>query len=170
MKEYHASFDLTTKIVTAVIAVLNIPFIYYTYHNFSKSPDEIWIRIGLGLMLGLVISMIPITYLFHTKFYTLTTEALLIHRPLSIKTILLRDIDQVRIPDQSEFSGTIRTFGVGGIFGYYGKFYNTALGHMNWFVTQRQNRILITLKSGKKIVISPDDTSLAEAIIKCTLS
>lgn len=59
---------------------------------------------------------------------------------------------------------TIRTFGVGGLLGYFGKFYTPQIGHMTFYATQRTNRILIVDKQGKKFLLTPDDISLIEKI------
>lgn len=56
--------------------------------------------------------------------------------------------------------GSIRLFGVGGLFGYYGKYYNFKMGHMTLYTTQKRNRILMTMITGKKIIISPDDLNI----------
>ncbi|MDZ7614650.1 MAG: PH domain-containing protein [Flavobacteriaceae bacterium] len=59
---------------------------------------------------------------------------------------------------------TIRTLGVGGLFGYFGYFWNREIGSMIWYTSQQKNRILITLKNEDKIVISPDDPSLYDSL------
>ena len=57
----------------------------------------------------------------------------------------------------------IRTFGVGGLFGIYGKFYTNGLGNITVFGTQSKNYILIRTNS-QKIVITPDDIGIIEKI------
>ncbi|RYY97680.1 MAG: hypothetical protein EOO11_10230 [Chitinophagaceae bacterium] len=46
---------------------------------------------------------------------------------------------------------------MGGLFGYYGRFANRALGSMTWYATRRDGGLLIHLGGGKKILITPDD-------------
>ena len=48
----------------------------------------------------------------------------------------------------------IRTFGVGGLFGYFGYFN----GNDVWYVTNLNKKIQITMKSGKIYMISPENT------------
>ena len=78
--------------------------------------------------------------------------------------IKISAITEARILNSNEMSGLIRTFGNGGLFGYYGKFYNTKLKHLTLYTTQRKNRILIETSQSKKIVISPDDLSFVEKL------
>lgn len=48
----------------------------------------------------------------------------------------------------------IRTFGVGGLFGYFGYFN----GNDVWYVTNVDKKIQIKMKSGKTYMISPENT------------
>lgn len=67
-----------------------------------------------------------------------------------------KEIAKCSIVSKKEMSGTYRTFGNGGLFGYTGYFRNTKFGNMRWFATQRKNYVLIEKSNGKKIVITPD--------------
>ena len=51
---------------------------------------------------------------------------------------------------------TIRTFGVGGLFGYFGKFFNSKIGRLTMYGTRRNNTVLIETDN-KKIILTPDD-------------
>jgi hypothetical protein len=95
--------------------------------------------------------------------YSVDTECLIIHRPLSDMRISLDSIIEVRMVDKSELKGMIRTFGVGGLFGNYGKFYTNGLGNITMYGTQSKNYILIRTGS-KKILITPDDIGIIKQI------
>ena len=117
-----------------------------------------------GGVLLLFIGIIVGGYLYSTKSYTVTNDALIIHRPISDRVIKLSEIVEIRTVDAADFSGTIRTFGNGGLFGYYGKYYNSKIGNMTWYVTQQKNKILVQIKQGDKIIISPDDIGLVKKV------
>ena len=53
--------------------------------------------------------------------------------------------------------GSIRLFGIGGVFGYIGNFKNSILGNYKAYVTHRKKTVLIVTKESQKILISPDD-------------
>ena len=53
--------------------------------------------------------------------------------------------------------GVIRTFGVGGLFGYYGQFYNSKIGSMTWYATRQNNTVLVRTIDNKNIVLTPDE-------------
>ena len=50
--------------------------------------------------------------------------------------------------------GAIRTGGVGGLFGYYGKYYTRAIGSFSLYATGSKNLFLIRKWDGQNIVIS----------------
>lgn len=53
--------------------------------------------------------------------------------------------------------GSIRIFGIGGIFGYIGKFKNSILNNYTAYVTHRKKTVLVVTDNDEKILISPDD-------------
>ncbi len=91
--------------------------------------------------------------------YEITENELIIRRLIKSVHIERSDIESIELLDKSELKGTVRTFGVGGLFGWYGKFANSKLGDMTWYVTRRDKPVLIIKKDGKKILISPDEAA-----------
>ena len=51
----------------------------------------------------------------------------------------------------------MRTFGVGGFLGYFGHF-RYSIGPVTMYVTDMDRRILLTLDTGKMLLISPSET------------
>ncbi len=75
----------------------------------------------------------------------------------------LSEIERVGILPPGWLSGALRTFGNGGLFGYYGWFYKK--GAFRLFAT-RSDRLVETVIGGRRVVFSPDDPSrLVEAIL-----
>lgn len=85
-------------------------------------------------------------------------------KKLHVRTVMARftyDLSQlsdVRVAAAREvFSpGTVRTFGVGGLFGYYGYFKNPQLGKFLAFATDRKRLVVLRFPQ-KTLVISPHD-------------
>ena len=102
--------------------------------------------------------------LFASQSYSVDNTDLTINRPVGKVKIKLVDITQARSLTDNEMKGTIKTFGVGELFGYFGKFHTPSIEHTTFYATQRQNRILITTKQDRKIVLTPDEISLVEKI------
>jgi hypothetical protein len=150
---YKTSLDNLAKIITAGITVLFAVIIIGQY-SFIKDTGKMvphLTTIALLLIYG-------ISYAFRPADYVLTKSTLTIHRPIKDIIINRKEIDSIELLNKDQLACTIRTFGVGGLFGYYGKFANTKLGRMTWYATRRDKMILVSTKENKKIVLTPDET------------
>jgi hypothetical protein len=74
--------------------------------------------------------------------------------PLTSLDIPLDRISDVRAAGNEDLAGAYRTFGVGGLFGYFGEFRSTALGRFRMFSTSQKTSVLIVTGDGA-IVASP---------------
>jgi hypothetical protein len=145
---YKASLDKTAIIITNVVTLLFGTLIVF---NFI-------LPLAIILMIIYLICL-----LLKPLSYEITEDKLIIRRLIKSVHMNRSDIESLELIDKAELSGTIRTFGVGGLFGWYGKFANSKLGDMTWYITRRDKPVLIIKKDGKKILISPNE---AEAFVK----
>jgi hypothetical protein len=139
---YKASLDKTAIIITNIITLIFGALIVF---NFLLSLAIILLLIYLICLL-----LKPINY-------QITEKELIIHRLIKNVHIKRSEIESLEVLEKSALSGSIRIFGVGGLFGWYGRFANKQLGTMTWYVTRRDKPILILTKSNKSIIISPDE-------------
>ncbi len=162
--DYKASLDTLAKIITSGIVILFLFIGYKDVKALSVSQgDTTAILIHSGKLL-LFIGILLVCYILAPKAYRLDNTDLTIIRPASNIKIRLNDIAEIRTIADGELTTSIRTFGVGGLFGYYGKYYYPKIGNMTFYATKRTNRILIQTKEGQKIVITPDDLTLIEQL------
>ncbi|TKK68572.1 hypothetical protein FC093_10645 [Ilyomonas limi] len=98
-----------------------------------------------------------LAFAFHPTAYKVTPDALIICRLIRNVRIKHTTIKSIAIVDKKEINGAIRTFGVGGVFGYYGCFANYTLSSMTWYATRRDKAVLITTTYNKKIVVTPNE-------------
>ena len=162
--KYTASYDMTVKVITGLIIALMLALIIYNICEIARLSDDIWIILTHLFVIFVLVIILLICYIYSPQYYNINDESLIIKRIIKDRTIMLNDISEIRLLEPKELSGVIRTFGVGGLFGYFGKFSSLKLGSMNWYATQRKNKVLVILKTGKKIVITPDDRSLIDKI------
>jgi hypothetical protein len=141
---YKASLDKTAILITILVSLLFGALIVF---NFI-------LPLAILLMIIYLICM-----LLKPLNYEITENELIIRRLIKSVHIERSDIESIELLDKSELKGTVRTFGVGGLFGWYGKFANSKLGDMTWYVTRRDKPVLIIKKDGKKILISPDEAA-----------
>ena len=159
--ETKASLDTLSKVVTVGIIALFAAISIGGF--FCANGNSTIILISTGVLL-FVTSITMGCYLFSPQGYVLNPDDLIIKRPLKDRSIKLSDIIETHAVVDTEMKYTLRTFGVGGLFGYYGKFYNPKFGSMTWYTTQRKNRIFIRTNKEEKIIITPDDISLLSRI------
>jgi len=162
--EYKASFDTLTKVLTLGVIIL---FAFIGQKSVKAllvaQGDTTTIFIHSGVLLFLLATLVG-SYLYSTQNYLIDNNELVIKRPISERRISIADIAEIRLVGEGDMTGTIRTFGNGGLFGYYGKYHNKTFGSMTLYTTQKTNRVFIRTKSGSKIIISPDDLSLVDKL------
>ena len=149
---YKTSLDNLAKVVTIVTTIL---FAAIIVGQFSLIKDE-----GRSVPIFTTIILLLIyfgTFSFRPISYKLTDDKLIIHRPLSDIKIIRAEIQNVEQLDKEKLSWSFRVFGVGGLFGYWGKFSNTKLGSMTWYATRRNNAVLVTTIYNKKIILTPNE-------------
>lgn len=149
---YKSSLDNLAKGITTVATILFIVVIYSQLNEYKSTGH---------LLLLLIIGLLVFVYLFSFSYrpsgYELTNDNLIIHRPLRNIVISRSFIQQANLLNKGEMGAIMRTFGVGGLFGYFGKFASTKQGFMTWYATRRSGYVLIMLSNKRKIIITPDD-------------
>jgi hypothetical protein len=100
--------------------------------------------------------LILIVFLFRPISYTINENSVIDHRVLKGIAIPKANIVEKKQIPSEDTTWTIRTFGVGGLFGYYGKFFHTKYGSMIWYATQRKNYVMLVTQ-GTKFVLTPNE-------------
>lgn len=136
---------MVVTIVFAVIIVVQISLINDEVQSVPIFTTTLFLFIYFG------------TFFFRPVSYILIPDQLIIHRPLSNIKILRTDIKTVEHIDKYDLKWSLRIFGVGGLFGYWGKFRNKKLGSMTWYATRRNNVVLVTTIHQKKIILTPNE-------------
>jgi ABC-type uncharacterized transport system permease subunit len=150
--EFKASMDKFTKITTVVVSLMLLSAIVLQFMVFKNNNFWIPLITSSFILVGFII-----TLLYKPNTYTIQSNQVIIHRFINEVVIKKFEIKSIKQIEKDELKGTIRTFGVGGLFGYFGKFYNSTFGAITWYATRRSNYILITTSTNKKIIITPDN-------------
>ena len=141
-------FNKTTTIIVIVFLLIISTTIFFLI------PDDE--RNTIDLMVYLPIILCIVVYLFRPNNYSVSSDKLLIHRMINNVEINRNNIQSVQEIDESQVKNSLRTFGVGGFFGNFGTFWNGKLGKMTWYVTRKNNFVLVETKDQKKIILTPD--------------
>jgi hypothetical protein len=148
---YTTSLDNLAKAITAGVTLL---FVYIIILQYPVAPGE---RVGPFFLSVVLLLIYGITYAFRPISYFLTNEQLIIHRPIADVKIDRRQVKSVELLEEGKLRWSVRVFGVGGLFGYYGKFANAKLGGMTWYATRRNKAVLVLTMENKKIILTPDE-------------
>ncbi len=155
---FKATLGKTAGIITVAVTVLFAGIIMLPFFLLPDTSSSILFVISAIILLTYLLA-----YLFRPTGYRLTGTQFIICRPLKNVIFELNEIRSVNIIDPNEINWSLRIFGSGGLFGYFGKFANRKFGAMTWFATRRNNTILIKTTSHQKIIITPDDPGLFAA-------
>jgi hypothetical protein len=149
---YKTSLDNLAKGITIGVTIL---FVAILIGQFSIIKDTGW---AVPIITTVTLFLIYfISFAFSPINYEVSAQHLSIHRLLIDVNIDRNQIKSVELLDKEKLGWVFRTFGVGGLFGYYGKFANTKLGSMTWYATRRNKTVLIVTLDNKKIILTPDE-------------
>jgi len=106
-----------------------------------------------GWKLAIPVAAIGFAALFTIRGYTITPDAILVHRLFWDTRLPRKDLQSVE-SCPNIMRGSIRMFGIGGVFSISGFYRNKALGTYRAFVTDPKRTVVLTFPK-RNIVISP---------------
>lgn len=161
---YSASLDKATWVVTVLVGfILLLPLALLAATLLRKV--NVGTEVGMQILVAaLLLGVLVVTYGYRISGYRLSSRALVICRPFRNVTIPLKNISKVRVLKKGDTGWMIRTFGVGGLFGYFGKFYSNKLGRLTLYATRTDRKVLVCLHDGHQLIISPDNLELAREL------
>lgn len=150
-KYFNARWDNLLKWSTAVVIVILAIMLRLSFlPQFAPTGYAAVIRTTVA-------AIFLASFLFAPRCYVVVNNSLIIKRYLGHVAVPLSEIASVRALDAGEIRFAIRTFGVGGFFGYYGRFWCRSIGSFRAYITDRSNCVVIQTRHGHKIVISPEN-------------
>ena len=88
------------------------------------------------------------------RYLVIDDKSIVITHPIGQTVILKSDVIEVRAVDRSELLGSIRLFGSGGFFGWFGIFRNNKFGTYRLYCGQLENLYLVKTLTRKYIISS----------------
>lgn len=149
---YKTSLDNLAKGITIGVIILFTIIIVGQYLIIKDEGKAIPIYTTVALLL-----IYFIAFVFRPKNYSIMADKIIIHRLFANVIIDRNHIKSVELLDKNKISSAFRTFGVGGLFGYYGNFSNSKLGNMTWYATRKDRTVLVQTNDNKKIILTPND-------------
>lgn len=149
--DFSAPWDRTVRLVTGVVLAVLVGvgvMLYVTFRSVEASD------LGLAALELLLLGILLASYLLAPRGYRIEGGALLIRRPIGPVRIPIGRIRRVEKLPPEAIKGAVRTFGNGGLFGFYGRFRNKRLGSFRMYVTDRSRLVLV--EADHLYVLSPD--------------
>jgi len=140
-KQFRSPWDFLLIAMTTGLFALFGAINYYAYST-------------VGMIL--FISIFLIAAAFGVYGYSIQNGELRILRLGWSKDIKLSDISSVEFKPNA-MMGSLRTFGIGGLFGYVGFFKNRILNNYKAYATHRKKTVVILTKKHDQIVVTPDN-------------
>lgn len=150
---FPASYDSTTKIISAAVIVVLVAAIAAT-----KIP----------IVAGITAGVIILSYAYSPRGYAVVGRSIAVRRLIGKVRIPLDGIRELRTGSADDFRGCLRLWGSGGVFGYYGLFRTSRLGKCTWYVTNRRNTVVL-ITEAQTAVFSPDDVDNFIAAIRASV-
>jgi len=161
MQHYRAPWS-TALIITSVLATLLCLGITFGILLLPAPKQGGEIVMALRWLPG---AIVPVCALFIIRGYTITPEAILVHR-LLWDTRLPRTGLQSATFAPKAMSKSIRTCGNGGLFSFTGFYWNKTLRSYRAFVTDLQRTVVLRYDR-RTIVVSPENP---EAFVRALMS
>lgn len=151
-QHFSAPWDRTVKVITISFVLVCLGISWYSGPVFGLIP----------------VAILILCLAFSVRGYSVVDGNVLVHRPGWSNTFEGAKIGTVTF-DPGVMSGSIRTFGIGGLFGYIGHFRNTILGAYRAYATDPMNSVVIKY-GDKNIVVTPDRPTEFVATVRAAVA
>lgn len=151
MKRYQASLGklvLGTTVLVAVILTVVTVTLLSTIRGLSPAV--------MTLICVSPLASLGFAFLFRVWGYSVSTHGIRVHRTLFPVTLPLEPPVTIE-PMPGLTKGSLRTFGNGGLFGFYGRFWKSGVGSYRAFVTDPA-KVILCQTGDRKFALSPDQT------------
>ncbi|MDD5349727.1 MAG: PH domain-containing protein [Chthoniobacteraceae bacterium] len=146
MKTFRAPWGRTLVWVSVLVSVLLLAILLRG--SFGPHGRVTLLLAGLWLVL-------PLSALFTIRGYTVTPEAILVHRLFWDTRLPRRGLVSATVEPRA-LKGSMRTCGNGGLYSFTGWYWSRKLGHFHPYVTDL-NRTVVLRWEKRTVVVSPDD-------------
>lgn len=152
---FSAPWDHKLRILTLVFSLVLLGVAVATIIMTVKLSTTPMARVVLLTSSLLSLVALVLSAALGPRGYTIGPESLRVERRLRPVVIPLSTIEGVETLPGDRLRVSIRTLGSEGLFGYYGRFRNAALGSYRMYATRSQGFVLIRGKV--PYVITPED-------------
>jgi hypothetical protein len=158
-REFSAPWGNLLKIMSMGITLLLIAI--FGYIAFLNRASMLHVTILYIIFPVIVLST---CLLLTVRGYSISEDSLLIKRLFWSTEVSLESLKSVEI-DPKAMTGSIKTFGNGGLYSFSGKFRSRKLGSFNAYVTDLKNCVVLKT-ADRTVVVSPGNPELFVEVLK----
>ena len=141
-REFGATYDQSTKVVSACVLALLVAVAFLARGAW-------WAPI-------FAVAVFALSFAYSPRGYAISGGSFRVKRLAGDVVFPLDRLRFVRYATSADLWGSVRLWGSGGLFGYYGWYWSRALGRARWYVTDR-SRAVVLADGEQLVVVSPDD-------------
>ena len=154
--EFSASLDTTAKTITTVVCIFFFVLCVWNFIAIRRAKgDKVNVAVRVVITLLLIVA-VWMAFRYSTKGYGIYGKTLVIKTHEKDMQLTYMQIMDVRKVSDDEMKGLSRSFGFGGLFGYYGHYHNSTIGDMTFYATQQKNWVLIHTSDNRALILTPD--------------
>jgi len=136
---FRAPWGIKLKLITAALLAL------FVFVSATTGPPVTW----------LLLAAVVCAAIFMVRGYSIVDDKLFVHRLGWSTTFDLAELKAAEFSPGATM-GSIRVFGVGGLFGFIGRFRNTMLGPYRAYATDSDHTVVLEFERFK-VVVTPDN-------------
>ena len=136
---FRAPWGIRLKLATGALLAL------FVFVSATTGPPATWI----------LLAVVVIAATFAVRGYSVVDDKLLVHRLGWSTTFDLAELEAAEYSPGATM-GSIRTFGIGGLFGFIGRFRNSMLGNYRAYATDSDHTVVLRFRDAT-VVVTPDD-------------
>jgi len=169
MIKEKVSLSQTVRLITWIVIPIIVIFgLLIPIRDFMHATNPT-AQTLCGFVILIVLLSLCSIMLYAPKEITLDDSALTLARGKGKLRIKLADIEEVQRYDPRS-TGNIRIFGIGGIYGYVGRYYNHDIGYYTSYVGDYSQAFFIRTGKGKKYLLSCNNADRVAEEIKRRLA
>lgn len=155
MQEYKSTYSKGMALSTAITAAVIVAAIILCAVTAADYPAGSEGFVTMAVVSLLLTGILTYAFLRQLKSLAVADDHVAINRKLGSEKILRKDI--VRVWHKKDIRFGIKNFGINGLFGYNGTFWDSVTGSYYACANNGNNLVAIKTKGGKTYVASCDD-------------
>ena len=163
---FAASWSSLTMLITVLVILLAVVVAGISI-KAADTPDQDTATRTILFAVAMGVPVILLTCVVFAPLGYVVDETGVVVNRIGPKVLILRsEIAEIRWLTKSDVGFSLRFWGSGGFFGFYGWFWSTRLGRHRAYITNAKELVLIQCHDGRKFLLSPSPADVFVATLQ----